>query len=167
VKWDWKITTSAGGRSNRTGTAKFELYAADFLPRCCSSKRLRYKKQTKAPNPFRLLLVEVLHLGKVFKNEEYKEEVNKAKTRYFRVLLAHNVRISCHARSKKSSPQRPVYSFSWIRQIFPFLISPHGKKSTLLTWRYGSNGCLLEVQYQNTLQPQLRFLSFLIGYLLN
>jgi hypothetical protein len=42
----------------------------DVLPRFASSKRLRYEKQTEAPNPFRLLLVEVLHGGKVLENEE-------------------------------------------------------------------------------------------------
>ena len=42
----------------------------DVLPRCASSKRLRYEKQTEAPNPFRLLLVEVLHGGKVLENGE-------------------------------------------------------------------------------------------------
>jgi hypothetical protein len=40
------------------------------LPRCAPSKRLLYEKQTKTPDSFRLLLFEVLHGIKVFKNEE-------------------------------------------------------------------------------------------------
>ena len=41
-----------------------------ILPKCITSKRLRYEKQTKVQNPFRLLLVEVSHGGKVLENEE-------------------------------------------------------------------------------------------------
>jgi hypothetical protein len=51
------------------------LKVVDFLPRCSTFKRLRYEKQSKTLDWFRLLLLEVLHRGKVFKNEE--EESNR------------------------------------------------------------------------------------------
>jgi hypothetical protein len=44
-----------------------------ILPLYAPYKKGQYDGQTKTPDSFRLLLVEVLHGGKVFKNEE---EVN-------------------------------------------------------------------------------------------
>ena len=45
-----------------------------ILPIPPPHKNRQYDGQTKTPDSFRLLLVEVLHLGKVSKNEEYRKK---------------------------------------------------------------------------------------------
>jgi len=50
-----------------------DLEGADNLPRCFPSQRLRYEKQTKTPSSFCSLPLGMLHGGKAFENEEYKE----------------------------------------------------------------------------------------------
>ena len=44
------------------------------MPRCGPDKKLQFEKQTKTPDPFRLLLFEVLHRGEIFKNEEFRKK---------------------------------------------------------------------------------------------
>ena len=44
------------------------------MPLSAPYKKRQYDGQTKTPDSFRLLLVEVLHGGKVFKNDDYRKE---------------------------------------------------------------------------------------------
>ncbi|OGP93101.1 MAG: hypothetical protein A2156_08165 [Deltaproteobacteria bacterium RBG_16_48_10] len=46
----------------------------NILPLYAPSKRLRYEKQTKTLVSFRLLLIEMLHGGKIFKNHDFREK---------------------------------------------------------------------------------------------
>ena len=49
---------------------KKESKTADSLLLYAPCKRLQYEKQTKILDSFRLLLLELLHGGEIFKNEE-------------------------------------------------------------------------------------------------
>jgi hypothetical protein len=70
------------GVQDRTNKTPMKTLPVNILPRYAPSKRLRYEKQTEAPNPFRLLLVEVLHRGKVLENEECRKKSFDKRTSY-------------------------------------------------------------------------------------
>ena len=66
----WKMSVS--NQPNMFGML-WILKVVDFLPLYGPYKKPQYDGQTKTLDSFRLLLVEVLHGSKVFKNEEYEE----------------------------------------------------------------------------------------------
>ena len=75
-KVDQHVVWNRSHVGNDSGTRRLDRVcnAEHILPLCFPSNRLRYEKQTKIPDWFRLLLFEVLHRGKFFKNEEYRKK---------------------------------------------------------------------------------------------
>jgi hypothetical protein len=51
-----------------------KLQAADILPRCAISKRLRYEKQIKALHLFRLLSLEMLHRRVEIEKQDFRKK---------------------------------------------------------------------------------------------
>jgi hypothetical protein len=49
-------------------------------------KKRQYDGQTKTPDSFRLLLVELLHGGKVFKNDDYRKKSRSFKRSLSRLI---------------------------------------------------------------------------------